>query len=758
MKDIKRDRGCTDILFCLAFIVFLLITVVIGFLGLSQGNIESLYYGTDSTGNTCGSMNNNGAKVDMTESKYIVYPRLQEDMIKQIGLNPTTDFDKYKFFGICVKECPKKDTWVCTEKGKNDMKAKGESYLNTCRLLSGGGAFGAGYSYPSANSDCAGLMAECYYQNFDTLNMLFRCINQYPTGDKIEIKLCADPTNVAWNDPKCAKVVSNTTTLNSVAPNKPDLIAKQIADASAMAVRAFGDVDKAKIPIFVVGAGGSVALGVLFLVLMRYTAKFIVWFTVLGSLLTSVIVTLICYVKAGMVAASDITGGVDVTGGDPTVQAALTNASKSNQDSYLWAAYFGSFVTLVFLLVIVFLWRKISLASAIISEASKAVASMPLIILFPVNTMAVLLVTFIAWVIVMGNLYTLGTVTSSDLAPEALSIVNTTAATDSLKSYESNELKNMLMAWHVFAGLWLMNFIQGVSTMTICGAFAGWYWTVPSAEAVKSKGCCGCTHEYHPRIQKDKHPVWASFKRTCRYHLGSVAFGSLLIAIVQFARLILNYLNNKTQKLQKKNLLVKVIFCCVRCCLWCFEKCVKYITRSAYIIIATQGKSFCPACYSVFKLITKHIATIGVTSFVSTFVMILGKIVITAGCGILAYLWLENDATFASGENKLVSKILPIIFVLLLAYLIGRVFLGVYDMGIDTIMISFCIDSDENKEGQYMYPKSLANAIGKGKQTREASDAKLEKDNSKTAESSYVANDGGGESGKGGGDDDGEFL
>lgn len=63
-----------------------------------------------------------------------------------------------------------------------------------------------------------------------------------------------------------------------------------------------------------------------------------------------------------------------------------------------------------------------------------------------------------------------------------------------------------------------------------------------------------------------------------RYHLGSIAFGSLLIAIVQFIRAILEYINHKTKELQQNNMLVKFLMCCVRCCLWCFEKCVKFIT------------------------------------------------------------------------------------------------------------------------------------------------------------------------------------
>ena len=36
----------------------------------------------------------------------------------------------------------------------------------------------------------------------------------------------------------------------------------------------------------------------------------------------------------------------------------------------------------------------------------------------------------------------------------------------------------------------------------------------------------------------------------------------------------------------------------VHCCLWCLEKCVRYITMNAYIMIAIEGKGFCLSAWS----------------------------------------------------------------------------------------------------------------------------------------------------------------
>jgi len=724
IKDIKRNRSCTDAIFCLAFLVSLLVAIVIIFVGMANGNIESLYYGTDATGMTCGSSNNNQAdKVDLSAKKFIVYPRLQEDMVRQSTLNPTTDYNDYKFYGICVESCPTAGSWICTEKGVALKKTDADR--EACKTVAGGGAFLADYNYPAAHTHCAALMTECHYQAFDTQDIFFRCINLYPDGTSGLVRKCADPVTVDFDDPKCIKVSTNSTTINGVSTNVEDVIAKQLTSTAAFALRTFGDVQKASTVIFIAGGAGALVIGVLWLLLMRYTAKCLVWTTVLLALISCLGFTMICWVKAGFIALPNEVTNVAASASDADIQSQLA-ADEESKLVWTGAAYISSVISLIFLIVVTFLWRKIALAAAIISEASTAVASMPLIVFFPVPIMTILLAWFGIWLWGMGNLWTMGAISANDLN-EAAGISNTTVSANSIKEFKESELKNYLMIIHTFLGLWVMNFVQGISTMTICGAFAGWYWTVPSNEP-SSSVCCGKKHVYLHRVQKkadgetvEKRPVLASFIRTVRYHLGSVALGSLIIAIVQFLRIVMEYINRQTKGLQKKSCIIRAAMCCIRCCLWCFEKCVKYITRSAYIIIAAQGKSFCSATFTVFHILLKHTTTIGVATVVSSFVILLGKLVITAGCTIIAYLWMSSGAEFQKGGvNELNSSILPLVFVAILGYCIGAVFLGVYDMGIETIIVSFCIDKDENKEGGYMFPPSLAKAIGMKGKTRTA--------------------------------------
>ena len=76
--------------------------------------------------------------------------------------------------------------------------------------------------------------------------------------------------------------------------------------------------------------------------------------------------------------------------------------------------------------------------------------------------------------------------------------------------------------------------------------------------------------------------------RVFRYHLGSVAFGSFIIATVQLFRIMLMALDKHTKQLQEKNKMVKYAMKCMQCCLFCLEKILKFITDYCYIYVAVQ--------------------------------------------------------------------------------------------------------------------------------------------------------------------------
>ena len=129
--------------------------------------------------------------------------------------------------------------------------------------------------------------------------------------------------------------------------------------------------------------------------------------------------------------------------------------------------------------------------------------------------------------------------------------------------------------------------------------------------------------------------VISAFWRLVRFHLGTAAFGSFIIALIQLVRLILAYIEHLVKKyevrtiklnvkvrnqkewkiLQKKGfgtagkvalVILKAVLACLQCILACFERFMKFINVNAYIETAIYGYNFCRAAMKAFKLLVSN--------------------------------------------------------------------------------------------------------------------------------------------------------
>ena len=124
--------------------------------------------------------------------------------------------------------------------------------------------------------------------------------------------------------------------------------------------------------------------------------------------------------------------------------------------------------------------------------------------------------------------------------------------------------------------------------MVLAGVFSQWYWT-PSVDG-KKRNLPSCA-------------LGTSLWNTTVFHLGTVAFGSLIIAIIRMIRTILEYIEKKLKKFNNdltkykvgkpgkcstKLFISRCLLCFCKCCLWCLEKFMRFINRNAYIMCAVK--------------------------------------------------------------------------------------------------------------------------------------------------------------------------
>ncbi len=230
---------------------------------------------------------------------------------------------------------------------------------------------------------------------------------------------------------------------------------------------------------------------------------------------------------------------------------------------------------------------------------------------------------------------------------------------------------------------------------------------------------------------------------------GTAAFGSFLIAFVEFVRLVFEYYVSKMKEMEKRGFTwIKCLICCVDCCLGCLERFLKYASKIAYIQVGMHGYSFCSAVRSSFSLMMRNVLRLSALTAISGIFIALGKVVIMLATTITGALLINrwpggpssitlssvsnSTAWLANGKNGLSSTSdlnpLPILLIAFLSYGVACFFMGVYDSVIDTIFQCFCED-DERTGGKYLKGEFAADATGGDSLEKMTSDASAKKKN-----------------------------
>lgn len=351
-------------------------------------------------------------------------------------------------------------------------------------------------------------------------------------------------------------------------------------------------------------------------------------------------------------------------------------------------------VTVVYIFVIFFLRKRINLAISIIGATACAIDQMKSLIFYPLVPF-IFTVGYVAyWIFMALHLFSVKDSYVLDLPNAYDSIVGFQSGNyTTYIGYAWNDRFQYIFIYHFFHLLWVTQFIEYAAYMTSAGAIGEWYFSLPNPNNT-SERLVGYGEQYLSST-----PVASSMKRTIFYHLGTVAFGSLIIAIIKFIRAVVTYIQRKTKDSQ--NGMVRCIFCCIQCCLKCCQKCVDYISRNALIWSAITGENFCSSGVSAFSLVLANLGRAAALNFIGGFVIFFGKIciaLITAGgCGLVMQRLYDGE---------LFSTVMPMVIIFILAYVVASLFMGVFDTSMDTMFLCYIADT----EGKYT-PNALSEAL-----------------------------------------------
>ena len=333
---------------------------------------------------------------------------------------------------------------------------------------------------------------------------------------------------------------------------------------------------------------------------------------------------------------------------------ALERESVYNEElakDYKITAIVSWVIAVIFLLLILCLLSRIKLAVKMISASANFINDVPSTLLIPIFLSFIITLFLTWWIISFSYLFSVGELRydPGDLFGDMV---------------WSSEVK--IGIFILFFGLiWFISFLISTNIFVIASLCASWYFE---------------------RIDKNQISIKTAFKWAWFYHLGSLAFGSLLIAMFWLIQLILNYVYQKLKsQTGKENFCLK----CTICFVSCFERFLRFLNKHAYIEVVIRCYNFCGAAKKCVEVMTTNFVSFAVLSGVVNLFLIFGTILISVGVTLIGKLLL---VLYGKWRNIEFETIGPLFIIFLIAFIVSLLFNEIFEISSDTMLHCFVLE------------------------------------------------------------------
>ncbi|CAE6491284.1 unnamed protein product [Rhizoctonia solani] len=203
-----------------------------------------------------------------------------------------------------------------------------------------------------------------------------------------------------------------------------------------------------------------------------------------------------------------------------------------------------------------------------------------------------------------------------------------------------------LIFFELFSYLWTSQVIGNVCLATMAGGpYGGWYYFGPSNMG-----------------QMPKNPSLSAFARASTLSLGSIAFGSLIVTLLELLRIILNSI--RANAAESGSPVEAALACCAACFVGCIESLVEYFNRYAYIEIALYGKPYIPAAKDTWRLFKDRGIDALINDSLTGIAMTWGAYLVGLLCSLFAYVYLRLTNPPYNVDGQYTAPVLLFAFVI----------------------------------------------------------------------------------------------
>jgi len=340
-------------------------------------------------------------------------------------------------------------------------------------------------------------------------------------------------------------------------------------------------------------------------------------------------------------------------------------------------------------------WVRLMKVITIMEKASEALLLMPHLLLVPIFSMPIMMGIITAWYVIVVFMFSAGE--NQDMTMPNSQYIDDTISADLFystqpiqpRSVEYNmEIQNTFFV-HLFWMLWSLKFVDYFNFMVVSGCVSDWYLDKnlvdnPEENEEYNKGCCG------GNIFRIFKSIW----RTLFYHLGTIAFASCLIAIIETIEYILLYIKSKMDNTD--NPFAKTVLQVTMFILKCLKCIINRCNENTLVITAILGYPFCAGCAKTLDMFFSNLALVTMSTGMIYLLVLLSNFCIAAlSAGLCGYCFLGVNEV-----DDLYSSMMPLFVAFFISFCISRVMLTVWDCAALTILVATCM-LDEWYPGEY---------------------------------------------------------
>jgi hypothetical protein len=420
-----------------------------------------------------------------------------------------------------------------------------------------------------------------------------------------------------------------------------------------------GDVPNI-VPLLCVICGATFLLSFVYLLMLRWLAKLTIYLIISLTALTFFLIA-----ASFIVTAHDLTGHQHLS--------PLFEYTRSHRVAVIVSDVAGIVFFLLGVSVAILASRMhdtVEMICGCVEEACECIFDMPTLLLEPVVAGALKLAVLCGLLFGLAHLVSAGEVESDELS------VGDTAVRGINRHLTLSEEMRIYLRLYAFGIFWIVEVCDACQQFTVSYATVLWYYKPIGADGDK---------------KSPWFPITRGFFNAVFFHLGTLAMGALLIAVVRAMQVVLWPAQKAARRGEGKNPSCECLVTCLTFCLDCFKKSLEFINKMAYVDVAVHSSSFCHATTKVHGFITSDAPVIAMLNSWTWVVQVACVLSISSMGGFGTYALVRNVGRWSDphSEHSVSEPALLSILAGVFCFVVSSTFMWIFDQCMDTLLYVF---------------------------------------------------------------------